>query len=407
MYEINVSTRRVTQYIIEEAYKWLYQKITNGEYSANRCRDGKVLLLQIAEERAVTESTYNRFVGLFDNSPFSYMMYREKRKSSHKITTDVLCNYFVQYNGTILPLGFIKDFFEDDYETQQEVRALLERFGKGSKEDIVLSWRRTLLNKERAIDHLQTTYPGMLKLHPTLLITQLIRLVVTGVMTALLFISLNSIYFWNIAQTFVVKLKFDFYGEILADATINAYSYGNRMPFCLEGQRFTMADYISSYGLLLVVCLVLTLMLISRYQKLIQFLIFLSRMVINNIQLVRQRVCISKFEKHGIDKIGDYYLEIIPSMAKTGMIQDEHSAGVPGEKKMYNTIVAFDHQNLSERFAKLITKYYELKFTYEPQNIHAAKAYWRKGIVFSIILTVILIAFMVPGLFTLIMSALV
>ena len=132
MYEINVSTRRVTQFIIEEAYRWLYLKINNNEYQANRCKEGKSLIVKIAEEKTVTAENYVKFINLFDNSPVAYMMYRSKRKSSKLITTDILCNYFVKYNGHILPVGFIKDFFEDDYETQQEVNALLEGFTKNA-----------------------------------------------------------------------------------------------------------------------------------------------------------------------------------------------------------------------------------------------------------------------------------
>lgn len=404
MYEIKVSTRRVTQYIIEEAYKWLYQRIISGEYSANRSKDGKSLLLQIEEEQAVTAKTYRRFISLFDNSPFSYMMYRAKRKYSQHITTDLLCNYFVQYNGEVLPLGFVKDFFEDDYETQQEVQALLTEFGKSSKTEIAIAWRRTLLNKENSLDQLQNAFPSMLKPHPVLLLTQAIRLAITVIMTVLLSISLNAIYFWEVMQTFIVKLKFNFSGKIISPTTMDAYAIGENL-FREKGELFTMGDYLNHYGLILVVCLIVLFILISRYQKLIQFMVFLGRMIFSNVYLMRRRACIHNFEKTGIEKIGAYYMEIIPGMAKAGVIQDSDCLGVPAEKKMYNTIVSFDEKKLTEKISKWVLKYYSLHLAYESKNLSFAKKQWCKGLVFSILLTIVLIVLMVPSLYSVVLSA--
>ena len=399
---MKVGTRRVTQYIVEEAYKWLYERIKANEYQApSGCREGRILLLQISTAKAVTEKTYKDFLKLFDNSPFSYMMNHSKRNNGRKLTTNILQNYFVSYNGSILPLGFIKDFFEDDYETQQEVKALLADFAKSGNDEVAISWRHMLINKENAIEHLYDSYPSLLKVHPTLLITQIVRLIITGLLTAWVFIGMNAIEFWGVMQKWMKEMKFSFVDDMILDKEIAAF--GNTIE---KGAEFTISDYIGTFGLHLLVAVIILLILIGLYEKLIKFVVFVIRMAINNFRLNQMKGSINRFEHNGIDALKEYFDQIIPSVAQVTRIQESDCEGVPSEKNLYVKISTFDHQKLDTKFSKLVAKYYDLKFTYDPKSLAIAKKTWTKGIVFNAILTIVFAFLMVPQLFELMMKVL-
>lgn len=404
MYKINVSTRRVTQYIIEEGYKWLYKKILAGEYDVNRCKDGKELLLKIEEDHGITKETYEKFLDLFDNSPFEYMLYRSKRKSAKKITTDVLFNYFIEYNGTVLPIGFIKDFFEDDYETKNEVQKLLNDFMEGNKSDLGISWRRTLLDKENALEKLRNSYTSVLKLHPMLIITQVLKMIITGLLTYFLVSFTKSVYLFEIVKTFFTDLGFNINGKIIAPVTMAAYDIGENV-FCAQGEAFTIIEYLLHYAVFFAIALILLIVLIFRFKKHITFLVFAVRVIINNIRLFRQKNAIHRFEQKGLDKISTYLAEIAPDLSQNGVIDDISCANIPGEKKLYNSIAKFNVKNVSSKFSKMLTKFEKKKLAYSANNIHQAKANWRSGLIFGFIFTAILAFVFVPQLYDLVVPS--
>ena len=118
MFQIISNTHRVTKYVTEEAYKWLYNEINKNNYAVSKQSSALNLMLKIKTERCITKETYEQFVSLMENSPYIYLI-RKKNKSG-AITTNNVRNYFVMFNDDVLPLGFIMDFFEDEYETKEE-----------------------------------------------------------------------------------------------------------------------------------------------------------------------------------------------------------------------------------------------------------------------------------------------
>ncbi|MBQ8911631.1 MAG: hypothetical protein IJY89_03585 [Clostridia bacterium] len=402
MHEINVGTRRVTQYIIEESYKWLYKKILDGEYEVNRCKEGKELLLQIEEAHGVTKSTYKKFLDLFDNSPFEYMLYRSKRKSAKKITTDVLFNYFVKYNGHVLPIGFVKDFFEDDYETKAEVQKLLTEFMESNKSALGISWRRTLLDKEQALDSLRESHPSVLKLHPMLIVTQILKMILTGILTFFIVNFFKSVYFFEVAKIFFTDLGFSLSKKIIAPVNMAAFAIGEDI-FCAEGEAFTVLQYLLHYSIFFIIAIILFFVLIARYKKHIRFIIFSARVCINNIRIFRQKMAIQNFEKKGLDKISTYLSEIAPSLAQDTAIDDTSCANIPSEKKLYASVAKFNEKALVAKFAKMQVKYENLKLAYNDKSIHQAKANWRSGLISGFIFTALLSVILVPQLFNMIM----
>lgn len=403
MYEIKVSTRRVTQYVIDEAYKWLYRQVLAGSYSTNRCKPGKNLMLQIEEAGTVTKETYEEFLDLFDNSLFGYMLYRAKRKKATCITTDNLYCYFVSFNDEILPLGFIKDFFEDDYETMQEVYALLEKYGANEKSELSIQWKRALLEREDAVDNVKEDYPGVLKLHPALLITQIIKIGITVALCYLLSVFLKSIDFFAVMKEFVFVNKLAMDVEIVAQQAILAYSAQQQVLFT-EGQAFLMSEYLSHFALLLLINAFVTIVLLVRIKRAIRFVIFMIRVLINRIRLLLLSLHISVFEKTSIESVGNYFLEILPDMARQGEVSDKDCAGIPKSMQLYSKILRFDMDSFIEKLKKMIRVYEAKDLAYQAgdDSLRKVKRYWRKGIVMSVIFAAIVAIVNVPQLFNLV-----
>jgi len=401
MYQINVSTRRVTQYIIEEAYKWLYKKIVAGEYSVNKSKPAKALLLQIEEEQMINKENYNKFIELFENSPFSYMLYRHKRRSCNKITTDVIFNYFVEYNGHVLPLGFIKDFFEDDYETRREINLLLEEFGKSNKNEMAISLRRNLIDCENKLDEISASHQHTLKVHPMLIVTQLIQLILTGLYSYILVACINAIDLLKTLKTLMIDLKFDISDDIIASKTISAFKEAGDV-FCKKADSFTFEEYLTNYWFYMLFCVVMIIILIKRLKNNISFIVYFVKTIAANIRICLQKLYVQKFEKNGLSDISEYFEEIIPDMAVSGYIDDNHSNGIPKVKNTYVRITKFDTGKISSKLDSIYDKFLKYKYTYHPDDIKIMKASWRKKMIVSIIFGVIFSFLFIDDLFAII-----
>ena len=390
MYEINVSNRRVTQYITEEAYKWLYQKIAAEEYQANRCKAGKRLLVEIQEQQMVSAENYAQFVELMDNSPYSYMMYRSRRGSAKHITTDQLFNYFVKYNGHILPLGFIKDFFEDDYETQNEIAELLKQYTVSENNSIKVHWKKTLITREDSADRLKTAFPNMFKMHPTLVITQSLRTIMVAIRIFIVLAFLEAVDFYTVMSKFMSGNGFDVRKPITASKLMDAFCYYGSV-FAEKGETFTLGSYFETYGIYFVVCIIVILTLISKIKLVINFLIYLTRVIIFNVRIGICKTYIHIFEKKGVDTVCEYFNGVTGDMVAQGAITDEYCEGLPKFLcYMYNVVYNLDVPKLGDKLGLLNVRYMYKRLSYEEKDLPAVKAYWRSGLVGYIVFTVIL-----------------
>lgn len=398
MYEINVSTRRVTQFVVDEAYKWLYQQVLSGQYSANRCKAGKSLLLRIEEDGGVTKDTYQQFLDLFDNSLFGYMLYRSKRKRSTKMTTDNLCCYFAQFNGEVLPIGFIKDFFEDDYETSQEVYELLEKFGASERSEMSIKWKKILIQRENAIDGLRTAFPSMLKLHPVLLISYLLKLALTATMVWLLVVFCQSVDLISVVKS-VIANKFDLSLPIVASRDITAYFLGDGLA--RAGETFDVLEYLRAYSLFFAFNILLLLVVLVRIKRAIRFLTLVIRVIANNVRLLMMNLLVRIFEKNSIESVGNYFTETMTGMAQQGEVTDQDCAGIPKSMQLYSTIARFDAERMSAKFAVKVAKYMEYGLAYQPtpESLRKAKRGWKRGIVMTVIFVLIAAVVNLPDVY--------
>ncbi|MCL1997186.1 MAG: hypothetical protein FWG65_00275, partial [Turicibacter sp.] len=141
LYQIN-DERRITTFIKKEAYKWVFDNIKKYE---PQTKDTEDLCKQIKQSEGFTEDTtyttyYEALANNFENNPFADKIKIDRRKP---IITDDIQMYFVEYNGVKLPIGFMFDFFESDYEgkdNQDRREDVIKGFLADAKKTTLLNW---------------------------------------------------------------------------------------------------------------------------------------------------------------------------------------------------------------------------------------------------------------------------
>ncbi len=406
MYEIQVSTRRVTIYMVEQARAWLYRKIVSGEYQPNRCKAGKLLLLQIQTDHAVTAETYEQFISNFDHSPFHYLTSRAGASKSKLITTPVIENYFVSYNGYVLPIGFVKEFFEDDYETQSEIEALLAGFAKADNEETGLKWKSMMINLEDKIETLSGAYPGALRPHPLLLVTRLFYTAITVALLVAFFTFLSEVHFIDVLKQVVLDNKFNFDLPLTVNETMASY-FINGDVFVEAGKRFMFSEYMETYASFFVVNLILFFILIGRVKKTLQFVFYLLHVIVDNLRIVLQKLFIRIFDKNGVNQMQAYYDKIIPDVVRDGSITEDMRKNLPGSKTILSMIQRFDIDKAMSSLSRRHVKYKAHKFAYDADKKKAAMATWKKGIVSSVLLLAVALAINMPDLYQIVMKPII
>ncbi len=154
MFEISSKERRITNYVKEQACEWLFERIKNEEYTAPK---NEKLLLSIKKEGRVRKETYEEFFDKFCNDPYVYLTHKKYKKYG-KICTDKIDNYFIKYNDEMLPFGFVKEFFEDDYETSEERKEFNQDMLSTTKEHSIISAREKYADNVDCMDKFKETF---------------------------------------------------------------------------------------------------------------------------------------------------------------------------------------------------------------------------------------------------------
>ena len=149
MFQFVDDKRRITTFIKTEAYKWLFKNLSKYKPVGT---DAENLYMQINQNGVITEDTYQKVIKLLENNPFAGTIKGISRKKP--ITTDDIHMYFVEYNGTKLPIGFIFDFFEDDYgeSDKDKEQKLIKDFLGDAKREIKAEWESTKFKSRQKIE---------------------------------------------------------------------------------------------------------------------------------------------------------------------------------------------------------------------------------------------------------------
>ena len=291
MYKITSNTRRVTQRMIDEAYKWLYRKIRDGGYNMNRCLEGESLVISMQEAGCVDQHSYERFIALTETRPFFYMLSYKESPRKKKITSNDILNYFVEFNGYTFPLGFLMDFFEDDYETREEIDTFVAKYINSEKEMMIVQFKKELVQKNINHEKLMSKYPNVFRTKPGFFIFGALKLLALGVLMFLFFYFLNTIHFFPVMERFF-KTGMQFDGWVIAPLDdVTAY-LSNDIIFTFDG-TYTFAEYFVAFlPLLLSNAVLLCCTLVARFIKAICWLISFAFIMFYRAEIMIQNQCV-------------------------------------------------------------------------------------------------------------------
>lgn len=360
MYAITSRDRRVTDYVRNQAYAWLYNKIGKGEYDSHG-HEAEGVILRIKEARAVTKESYAEFLEHFKNDPYFYMLEGKKSKKSKGITTSYIADYFMSFNDDVLPVGFVRDFFEDDYETAAEIDAYMSSYTEGSLEEFVINCQK--INNKRAaqIEKIQKNTPSLFNTKVSFHVLNVVKMILA---VAAFVICVN--YFAN-------NMIIDHFAEL-----VNTGS-----------NRFLEENFpiVLLHAFLLIFILV-------KVKRAIVLLFFYIRFLYIRIYVMLIKHFISSFNSNTTERLKAYFEDVIGELKGTGyVITPEMCSASPSGKRQYMYIVNFKGEKISKLIEKLTgsKRYSAVHFYYDSKiNISVQKVYWKKGIITSVIIILLL-----------------
>ncbi len=369
MYSLNSNSRRITAFVQQEAYKWLFERIKKNEYDGANPQVQK-LIIEIKKEGCVTQSTYDRFANLIITNPFECIV-RGIKGNKKNITTKNVENFFVKYNGVALPVGFIKDFFEDDYETQEEINKYIESVVKGQEDRFAISCQEKLLKKSNQISDLKNEKPCVFKPKLMFHITNIIKIVFAFTILALI---VSFVTEKNIITNVIGAIR------------------------GTEGY----AEYLSNYKWHLVFNAAAFVLLIPRLVKAIKTIIFYINYLIIRMRVSNVASSIKALDGGKFDELREYLKSVVPDLAKQHTVTDEMCDGVPAVKKQYFAVEDFNFREVLDKISALYNskQYAFLSAYYEDEEkaiMKQKKKAWRKTILFSLVIILVLSYFNVPA----------
>ncbi len=363
MYSLNSNSRRITTYVQEEAHKWLYNKIIKNEYDVGSNRKAQKLIIDIKKEGKVTAESYDRFVSKVIYNPFDVVTRGYKSCSKKYICARAIENFFLKYNGVILPIGFVKDFFEDDYETQAEINKYIESVVKGQEEKFAIKCQEKLLNQTGNIADMKDDKPYVFRTKIMFHITNILKAILT-------------------IATLVVCLKF-----IVGEDVITKIIEYNR-----DGAH---EEFFDTYMFHVIFNFIVLIFLIPRVIKLIKTIIFYIRWLAIRIRVFMVGLSIKQFEANKFGALREYFKSIVPEIATTHVISEEACKNVPAARRQYVAIDEFDFEKVENQIVKLYNSprllFLNACYNEEDERVFKQKKKsWRKRIVASTLLLAIL-----------------
>ncbi len=159
MFSITSRERKVTNYVRQQAYEWLYARINEDQYMINGDSN---LLLTIKAAKKIDEASYKEFVRHFNNNPYSYMLNHDNPNFKN-IYTKHIDNYFINYNNVPLPAGFVLSFFEDDYETVKDKVDFYSAYLEETLSDMINGCKLKKNNISNAVSEVKSKNIAVLK----------------------------------------------------------------------------------------------------------------------------------------------------------------------------------------------------------------------------------------------------
>jgi len=369
MYSITSRDRRVTEYVKKQAYKWLFGKIVAEEYVPHGA-EANTMILTIKDKGGFDEKSYEEFTGYFVNNPYNYILNQKNPKRIKGITTDKLANYFIKYNEVVLPVGFIKDFFEDDYETQRDITEYYNGYTGSTLNDFILGCQMNANKKDLDIRKTQSSNPFIFNTKLGFHICNIIKLILTviGMVISISYFSENKII-TNLINIFKGKPS--------------TYDFEANVP-------------------ILVANVVFLLFLIPRVIKLIKLIFFYISYMRIRLYANSLRSALKDFNTNVVKEFEEFFKDVNVNFPASGYtITEDMYSTLPGGTKKYINVLNFSYKLIEDRIRKITTnkRYSDLGFVYKNDNeLAIQRPLWRKGIVFFAILIIAICCFNIEPL---------
>lgn len=362
MYSIVSRERRITNYVVKCAYDWLYRRIMKGDY-VPRGRDAEKAILKIKKEGKVDNNGYKTICGLFVIDPYQYMMHYSKKEKLNAITADSLSCYFIRFNNTVLPAGFIEEFFEDDYETKADIAAFYNQYLDGTLKDFSIHCQDMENKKYEELEKLKESYASIFNTRFGFHFTNILKVLLAAVALALSVgflvehrvITQLFILFSDGESAFVEKYTF----EILANIVLFIYSIKK----------------------------------LVQSVKIITFYIywFYVRIYVGLLQK-----SLHVFDAKTVETFVNCLRGIAGEMRTTNYrITDELCAMLPASRKKYIMVANFKGENVEKLLVNLYDNRLFAFFAFRGTE-HEQRAACKKGIVFAIFVIIAAVFMNVP-----------
>ena len=188
--------RRITQFIKKEACEWLRNNINKYIFQGT---EAEKLFTEVVNH-GMTEARYLKFLDIFENNPVSRKV-KGLSPGKKTIVSDDIYMYFINYNNFSLPIGFITEFFEDDYEDKNNEIKLINDFLDYSKNNAKMVWEGQKFELTRIITDKKKTLENINKCK--------IKIYVKYFVSLALFIVLINFFvqFWTTSKIWDVVVK--------------------------------------------------------------------------------------------------------------------------------------------------------------------------------------------------------
>ncbi len=362
MYSIISKDRRVTNYVKAQCYKWLFAKVVNNEYDAHSS-EAENVILQIKKVGEVDETSYNEFCKYFINDPYYFILNNDRDKKMRGISTNHLANYFVRYNDNILPVGFIRDFFEDDYETRADIEEFYKTYLDGTLDDFIVNCQMAKNMRYENIETIKNNNECVFNTKVMFHVTNAIKFVLTivGLILSLSYIIGN-------------------------DTVINLIDHlKNGGNVFIQNNLFTViANFI------------FLLYLLPHVKKCIRLIIFYVKLIKMNIYVKSLVAAIDDFNTDTMENFKVHFGNI-NNVLKNSQYIDEVCFTAPAGKKKYLAIMDFDASVVYDKLQKLVDKYYKTGFAYNDEDsLDRQKRIWRRGIIFFVLVIIVFFILNIP-----------
>lgn len=333
--EIENDRRPITDETMEQVYCWLSDNI--DRYSARGSKQG-IRLLQRIRTETVNATDYEDFLTLFSNDPYTNTLTESETRGGNYITASNLDCYFVRYNGTPLPIGFICSHFKEDFQTPEDICRFREKIldsaeleKKPFKWLALDRWHQNLNQKRKDIQNLKESDPYAFRSSAAPLLPLLCRLIPTLILILLFILFCHQTRLFPVLGQWIFQNRFHASGTILLSSGISAF--GVTLP-----ASFTFLEYLSVFPLHLTFNTLLFLILLHRIYRLIHGLNFLSGWITLRHRFSKQKRTVKQLNagilKDYVNRVGiteDGFLTLSAPVSMRSLLAEASSDPNPEE----------------------------------------------------------------------------